>query len=518
MGELEFMDWVVISSVLILSWVAIVLYWIWWRPKKLEQRLKQQGIKGHPYRLLFGNLREEMRLEKEAMAKPISLSHNIVPRVIPFVHQTIQNYGRMSISWFGRTPRVYITDPELIKEILFTKFGHFERPKPNPLTKSFLRGLLSYEGEKWAKHRRLINGAFHLEKLKRMLPAFYASCSDLVTRWDSLIASKGSCELDVQPELQCLTGDIISRAAFGSSYEEGRRVFQLLNEQLNLVIQSAMYYCIPGFRFLPTKRNNRMKETRRELRTILEGIVSKREKVIKMGETTTDDLLGLLLESNLKEIQEHGNLKNVGMSIDEVIEECKLFYFAGQETTSVFLTWTMVVLSMHSEWQSRAREEVIQVFGKNKPDFDGLNQLKIVTMILYEVLRLYPPATIFGRHTYKEVRLGNICLPMGVHLSLPIILLHHSHELWGEDAQEFKPERFSEGVSKATKNQLSFFPFSWGPRICIGQNFAMIEAKMALTLILQHFSFHLSPSYTHAPHTVASLHPQHGAQIILRKL
>ncbi|XP_039848330.1 cytochrome P450 72A14-like [Panicum virgatum] len=150
--------------------------------------------------------------------------------------------------------------------------------------------------------------------------------------------------------------------------------------------------------------------------------------------------------------------------------------------------------------------------------FDRLSRLKIVTMILYEVLRLYPPVIFLNRRTCKEMELGGIKYPAGVNLLLPVLSIHRDPTIWGKDANEFNPERFSEGISNATKYHTAFFPFGWGPRICIGQNFALLEAKMALCTILQRFSFELSPSYTHAPYTVITLHPEHGAQVKLKNL
>ena len=130
-------------------------------------------------------------------------------------------------------------------------------------------------------------------------------------------------------------------------------------------------------------------------------------------------------------------------------------------------------------------------------------------MILHEVLRLYPPASMLPRIVKKETKVGKLNLPAGVMLVAPVVLIHRDCEIWGEDANEFKPKRFSNGVSNASKQQPAFLPFGWGPRICLGQNFAIIEAKVAMSLILQRFSFELSPM---------SVEPQHGAHIILRRL
>lgn len=140
-----------------------------------------------------------------------------------------------------------------------------------------------------------------------------------------------------------------------------------------------------------------------------------------------------------------------------------------------------------------------------------------MNMILYEVLRLYSPAIELKRRVSKDTRLGDLSIPAGTLICLPLLFVHHDTQIWGQDAQEFKPERFSEGISAATKGNISFFPFSAGPRVCPGEKFSLIEAKMALSMILQRFVFEISSNYVHAPMDVILLQPQYGAQIILRR-
>ncbi|KAJ8626828.1 hypothetical protein MRB53_020135 [Persea americana] len=485
---------------------------------KLQSYLNQQGIHGHRYKLIHGNLKDMDRSLRQALSQPINLTHKIPSRVLPFLDQTIKSYGKTSITWVGTCPRLNIMDPELVREVMSTKFGHFARPEQRPQTKLLLTGLVGYDGEKWVRHRRILNPAFHQEKLKRMVPVMFTCWIEVISKWEKLIGSKNSSEIDVWPELQDATADVIARTGFSTNYKDGMRIFHLQREQAELVIKATQTIYVPGFSYLPTKDNIRRKEINIEVESMLTEMIEKRKKAMEMGDAVEDDMLTVMVEAYLKESQESGDSKSMGLTFDEVLDECKLFFFAGHETTSVLLTFTMIVLSMHPDWQEKAREEVLQVFGKNKPHLDGLNHLKIVTMIIFEVLRLYPPAVLPIRRTYKEVKLGEYRLPPGVQLSIPLIFIHHDPELWGEDVDEFKPERFSEGFAKAANHQLAFFPFGWGPQICIGQNFTMLEAKLALAMILQRFSFELSPSYVHAPCVIITLMPQHGAQVIIHRL
>lgn len=140
-----------------------------------------------------------------------------------------------------------------------------------------------------------------------------------------------------------------------------------------------------NFRFVPTRENNKIVEINREIRNLIEGIIEKRKKAIEAGEKPKDDLLGILLESSCQHFR-HGNDKlqqAAKLDIEEVIDECKIFYIAGQETTSSLLVWTLIMLGKHQDWQARAREEVLATFGDDVPDFHQLNNLKTVSMFIY---------------------------------------------------------------------------------------------------------------------------------------
>lgn len=207
------------------------------------------------------------------------------------------------------------------------------------------------------------------------------------------------------------------------------------------------------------------------------------------------------------------------LTTQEIVDECKTFFFAGHDTTSHLLTWASFLLSTHPDWQDKLREEVRRECGDDQePNGDMLNKLKLVNMFLLETLRLYGPVSMIQRKASSDLDLGGIRVPEGTILSIPIATIHRDKEVWGEDAGEFKPERFENGVTRAAKHPNALLSFSSGPRSCIGQNFAMIEAKAVVAMILQKFKLELSPKYVHAPMDVLTLRPRHGLPMILKRL
>ncbi|KAG6489315.1 hypothetical protein ZIOFF_050584 [Zingiber officinale] len=560
-----------------------VLEYLWWRPRRVERHFAKQGIRGPPYRFFIGCVKEMVGLMLEASSKPMMMSqnqHNILPRVLAFYHHWKKIYGTVNawhdlfclapsshsgrpllpcspfLLWFGPTPRLAVTDPELIREIMLSRSEVFERYESHLEVRRLEgEGLVSLRGEKWAHHRRVLTPAFHIENLRLLIPFVGKTALGMV---EKLPVSGEEVEIDVSEWFQTVTEDAITRTAFGRSFDDGKAVFKLQTQQMAFAAEAFRNIFIPGYRyrvvvqllalflphlklirlnkmikirFLPTKKNTSSWKLEKQIKNSLVELIGRRremkeEEKGKQPPRNVKDLLGLMINASEPKQSTAAECPRTvptpassWMTVHDIVEECKTFFFAGKQTTSNLLTWTTVLLAMHPEWQERARAEVLRVCGpRDVPSREHLPKLKTLTMIIYETLRLYPPAVATIRQAKADVELGGYHIPQGTELLIPIMGLHHDAELWGPDVAQFNPERFANGAARAARHPTAFIPFGLGSRMCIGQNLALLEAKITIAVLLQRFSFRLAPSYVHAPTVLLLLYPQFGAPVLFRSL
>ncbi|KAF3333525.1 putative cytochrome P450 superfamily protein isoform X1 [Carex littledalei] len=506
-----------------------VLDILWFRPKRLEEHFAKQGIRGPPYRFFLGSVKEMVALMVEASSKPMvpQTSHNIFPRVLAFYHYWKKIYGSTVLIWFGPTPRLAVSDPEMIREIFLSRSEYFDRYESHPLVRQLEGdGLVSLHGEKWAHHRKVLNPAFYMDNLKLLVPFVGKTVADMAEKLTAMSASAeaGEVEIDLAEWFQIVTEDAITRTVFGSSYEDGKAVFKLQTQLMSFAAEAFRKVFIPGYRYIPIKRNRQSWILDREIRKGLQSLIARRQQEDSLDakepkQNGLRDLLGLMINStmNYKGAPSAGDSPMI--TIDDMVEECKTFFFAGKQTTSNLLTWASVLLAMHPDWQERARQEVLEVCGPTDlPSKEHLPKLKMIGMILSETLRLYPPAVATIRRAKADVELGGYMVPQDTELLIPILAVHHDTHLWGPDASQFNPARFENGAARAARHPLAYIPFGLGARMCIGQNLAILEAKITLAILLQRFSFRTSPSYVHAPTVLMLLYPQYGAPVVFRPI
>ncbi|TYH63888.1 hypothetical protein ES332_D07G227300v1 [Gossypium tomentosum] len=321
-------------------------------------------------------------------------------RVMPHVYSWINKYGKSYLSWNGVRPQLVITDPEIVKE--------------------------------------------------NMIPAVVVSVETMLEKWKG----REGKEMEVFQEFTLLTSEVISRTAFSSSYLEGEKIFDLLTKLSLIASRNVFKTRLPIIsRFWKSSDEIELDKLAKMIYDSVMKIVKKREEIVT-GEVDSfgNDFLGLLVNSY------HDLDENKKLSIQDLVDESKTFYFAGQETTNFLLAWTILLLAVHTDWQEKARREVIEIIGKGNPNSEGIAKLKTITMIINETLRFYPPATGTIRKVEREVRLGKLVLPIDLEVNIRI----HDPDLWGDDVHLIKPERFAEGISKATNyNAAAFFPLDW---------------------------------------------------------
>lgn len=495
---------------------------LWLKPQRLRWQLRKQGIKGPQPSLLYGNVPQMQKIQTSMAMKASNhgefIAHDYTSTLFPYFEQWRKEYGPIYTYSTGNKQHLYVNRADLVKEM--NQSITLDLGKPSYVTKRLApmlgNGILRSNGLIWAQHRKIVAPEFFMDKVKGMVGLMLESAQPLLTKWEDCIDAQGGlmAEIKVDEDLRSLSGDVIARACFGSSYFKGKEIFSKLRTLQKAISNQGLLFGIPTFgsRFSPTGQPKQIRSLEREIESLIWEAIKEREQD-SSPTPTVKDLMQLILEGA---INDHF-VGSDSSSKSFIVDNCKNIYFAGHESTAVALSWCLMLLALHPDWQAHVREETAQVCQGGVLDAESLSKIKMVTMVIQEALRLYPPAAFVSREALEKTQIGHITVPKGVCTWTLIPTLHRDPDIWGQDANEFKPERFANGVSSACKIPHAYVPFGLGPRLCLGRNFALVQLKVVLTLIISKFTFSLSPKYIHSPTYRMIVEPGHGVHILVQR-
>ncbi|XBI87397.1 hypothetical protein VPH35_025496 [Triticum aestivum] len=504
-----------LAAVLTLLVITRALWYLLWRPYAVARWFEQQGIRGPPYKFLVGSLPDCQRMLVAGRVKDLDTSsHDCITTVQPFFRKWASLYGKTFLYWLGPTPALCTTDIEIVKKVLSDRTDMFQKDYLNPSLEAILgNGVIFANGDDWKRRRKFIHPAFSQEKIKSMSAITLECTQQMMEQWRTQMQESNmqQAEIDMRYDSDDIAMRVIARVMLGKNYREAWEVFMAGREQLKLAAYAFADPPVPGFRYLPTRRNRRTWQLDKLVRSKITEIIKARLASSVYG----DDLLGQMLW-----LQRSGAGANAEtLSTEEMVGECRTFFMAGYETSANLITWAMFLLASHPRWQEMVRDEVVQEFPAHKPPLgDGLGKLKLLNMLLWETLRLYGPISFLQRKTASDTILTHVKVPKGTMITIPLVMLHRDKEVWGPDADEFNPMRFQNGFARAAKHSHALLAFSYGPRVCVGQNFAMVEVQIVIATMLKSFSFSLSPTYVHKPSNFVTLTPKYGLPLIVRNL
>ncbi|KAL5738916.1 hypothetical protein ACOSQ2_028096 [Xanthoceras sorbifolium] len=523
------MLWCVVMLIVVSRVMIRVCDMVWLKPKRIRSTLSKQGIGGPKSSSFFyGNLKEIQSMMEEPTVTITTTNSSSSSDVQPpvshhqwlrstFLHLQIwtRRYGKIYMFSTGTHQHLVVHEAELIKELKLHK--SLDLGTPSYLSKAVEpmlgNGIIKANGQHWSFQKKLIAPEFFLHKVKGIAGLMEECTMAMISTWERRLSESSrlggaaaTAEFMVDQDLRGLSADIISRYCFGSSYSQGKNIFAKLANLQEALSHQSLVFGLPNFRFLPTKSNREIWRLKREVEHLILKVVNKGRQ-----ETGQKNLLQMIIESAATDSELHQDKRKIERFI---VDSCKNIYFAGYETTALSTSWTLMLLALHPQWQQRVQAEIIETGSLD--NLDKLNQLKTLSMVIQESLRLYAPPVMLVREAFEDIKLGDFQLPKGVHVWSFIPELHRDPDNWGPDVGEFKPERFAGGISEACKYPQAYVPFGYGTRMCIGQTFAMLELKIVLSLLLSRFSFSVSPNYRHSPVYKMFVMPQYGMRLIVK--
>lgn len=418
---------------------------------------------------------------------------------IKFLMDAHREFGDLVHLKFGSVHAYLLFRPDHIRDVLTTHGGDFIKSRGLQVAKRVLgEGLLTSEGRFHQRQRRLVQPAFHRQRIAGYASVMVDYAARAADRW------KDGETLDMREEMMRLTLAIVAKTLFNADVEgEAGEI----GEALTAVIEYFNRLLFPFSEFmekLPLERNRRYRQAKARLDATIYRIIAER----RASGGDQGDLLSILLQA----LDAEGD--GGGMTDRQVRDEAITLFLAGHETTANALTWTWYLLSEHPEVEAKLHAEIDEVLGGRQPTFEDIPRLTYTEKVLTESMRLFPPAWIIGRQALRDYPVGDYVAPAGSVLLMSQYVVHRDPKYF-PDPGAFKPERWTP-EAKAALPKYAYFPFGGGSRLCIGEGFAWVEGVLLLATIAQRWRMRLVPGHPVALQPLITLRPRHGMRMTLQ--
>ncbi|HLX37846.1 MAG TPA: cytochrome P450 [Candidatus Binataceae bacterium] len=418
-----------------------------------------------------------------------------------FLGKAFSRYGDVVHLRFFNLEVFAIAHPDGIKHALQENHRNYTKSFDYQILARLLgNGLVTSEGELWLRQRRLMQPMFHKQKIAAFGAMMTECASAMVERWDAR-AESGEA-FDVTPEMMRLTLQIVGRALLTMDLtthaDHIGRDMTTANERF---AQFDLGIMLP---WLPTPANLRFNRAVRELRSLVLDIIAKR----RAEGRDYGDLLSMLLAVRDEETGE-------GMNNEQLRDEMLTLILAGHETTATALSWIWYLLSQHPEVEAKLHAELDAVLGGRAPTMADLASLSYTGMVVDESMRIFPPVWAVGRAAIADDEIMGYHIPKGSNLMLSQYYAHRHRDFW-EEPERFDPERFSPERAGG-RPRYAFFPFGGGPRMCIGNIFALTEAQLILATVAQRYRLRLVPKHPIEVNPLVTLRARYGVKVTLER-
>lgn len=400
----------------------------------------------------------------------------------------------------GGHPAFFLNHPELVRDLLVTSNAKFKKGRALQRAKKLLgEGLLTSEGENHLRQRRMIQPAFHRQRIAEYVKAMVEYADQIREKWQD-----GETR-DIDKEMMHLTLQIVGKTLFNADVENDA---DEVGRAMTNLIELFNYLLLPFSELLEklpipqAKKFNNAKET---LDKIIYGIINERRK---SGEDK-GDLLSMLL---MAQDEETGG----GMTDEQVRDEALTLFLAGHETTANAMTFTWYLLSQNPEKEAKLHEEIDRVLQGRLPAPEDYANLKYTEAVLAESMRLFPPAWAIGRLSIEEHEFGGYEIPKKALILLSPFVTQRDARFW-DDAEQFIPERWEKQSIKEASNKFIYFPFGGGVRRCVGEQFAWTEGVLLIATLAQKWKLRLAPDQKIALKPLMTLRPKYGMKMKIEK-